>query len=70
MTTFAGDTPGTPPSSTPEPPFAFCSDEAPTWMDMRPATSLIGVSRGSDPFLAVTVSYAMAVTPDRISPSA
>ena len=55
ITTFAGGTPGTPPSSTPRPPLAFCRQAAPTWIDMRPATSLIGVSSGSEP-LRVTVS--------------
>ena len=29
-TTFAGRTPGTPPISTPRPPLAFCSAQAPT----------------------------------------
>ncbi len=56
ITTFAGGTPGTPPSSTPEPPFAFCRQLAPTCTDMRPATSLMGVSSGSEPSGAVTVS--------------
>ncbi len=56
MTTRAGATPGTPPSSTPKPPFAFCRAVAPTWIDMRPATSLIGVSSGSERSGAVTVS--------------
>ena len=65
ITTFAGGTPGTPPSSTPIPPFAFCSEAAPTCTDMRPATSLIGVSSGSEPSVAVTVSYAIAVDAGR-----
>ena len=39
-------------------------------MDNLPATSLIGVSKGNDPSLAVTVSYAMAVTPDLIKADA
>ena len=49
------------------PPFAFCRDAAPTWTDMRPATSLIGVSNGNEPSAAVTVSYAMAVAPEAIN---
>jgi alanine dehydrogenase len=36
--------------------FAYLHLAAPTWMDMRPATSLIGVSSGSEPLGAVTVS--------------
>ena len=44
-TTFAGATPGTPPSSTPRPPFAFCSVQAPTCGASRPATSDIGASK-------------------------
>ena len=55
-TTFAGFTPGTPPSSTPAPPWAFSSACAPAWMDMRPATSDIGASSGRPPLRSVTVS--------------
>ena len=47
--TFPGSTPGTPPSSTPRPPWAFCSAVAPAWIDSRPATSVIGASKGSPP---------------------
>ena len=68
ITTLAGGTPGTPPSRIPKPPLAFWRLAAPTWIDMRPATSLIGVSSGSEPLGAVTVSYAMAVAPDFIRP--
>jgi hypothetical protein len=34
--TLPGSTPGTPPSSTPRPPWAFSSAVAPAWIDMRP----------------------------------
>ncbi len=54
--TSAGFTPGTPPSRMPEPPCAFSSACAPAWIDMRPATSLIGASSGRPPRLSVTVS--------------
>ena len=37
---------------------------------MRPATSLIGARSGRPPRASVTVSYAMAVEPERMSPSA
>ena len=56
ITTLPGFTPGTPPSKTPRPPLAFCSANAPAWIDRRPATSDIGVSNGKDPSFAVTVS--------------
>jgi len=56
ITTSAAGTPGTPPSSTPRPPCAFSSACAPTCGASRPATSDIGVSSGSEPFAAVTVS--------------
>ena len=56
MTTSAGGTPGTPPSSTPRPPFSFSRQRAPTWGAMRPATSDIGVSSGKVPCGLVTVS--------------
>ena len=46
---IAGGTPGTPPSSTPRPPFSFSRQCAPTCVAMRPATSDIGVSSGSVP---------------------
>ncbi len=48
-TTVPGSTPGTPPSSTPLPPWAISRYLAPCWMAMRPATSLMGVSRGRLP---------------------
>ena len=54
--TFPGATPGTPPSSTPRPPFAVCSVQAPTCGASRPATSDIGASSGSPPPASVTVS--------------
>jgi len=54
--TSAGGTPGTPPSSTPRPPFSFSRQRAPTCGAMRPATSDIGINRGSVPCGLVTVS--------------
>jgi hypothetical protein len=54
--TLPGITPGTPPSSTPRPPWAFSSAVAPAWIDIRPATWLIGLSSGSVPPGPVTVS--------------
>ena len=56
ITTSAGGTPGTPPSRTPRPPCSFSRQWAPAWIDMRPATSLIGASSGSPPRASVTVS--------------
>src|SRR5260221_673752 len=56
ITTSAGGTPGTPPSSTPRPPFSFSRQRAPTCGAMRPATSDIGVNSGSVPWGDVTVS--------------
>ena len=56
ITTQAGATPGTPPSSTPLPPAVRCNAFAPTCTDIRPAISLIGDSSGRLPSAAVTVS--------------
>ena len=56
ITTRAGATPGTPPRRMPAPPCAFSRQCAPTWMDMRPATSLMGASSGRPPRGFVTVS--------------
>ena len=56
ITTRAGATPGTPPSSMPAPPCAFSRQWAPTCTDMRPATSLMGASSGRPPRAFVTVS--------------
>ena len=56
MTTLAAGTPGTPASSTPRPPFSFSRQRAPTCGAMRPATSDIGVSKGSERSGPVTVS--------------
>ena len=61
--------PGTPPSSTPEPPSFFIRWYAPTCVDSRPATSLIGASSGSDPSGSCTVSYAIDVVPAASSAS-
>ena len=63
-TTLAGSTPGTPPMSTPRPPFGFCRYAAPTCVAMRPATSDIGASSGSVRFGSSTVSYAMQTAPE------
>ena len=46
---IAGATPGTPPSRMPRPPLGASRYCAPTCTLMRPATSLIGVSSGSEP---------------------
>nr|WP_287393697.1 hypothetical protein [Candidatus Microthrix sp.] len=54
--TRAGRTPGTPPISTPRPPWCRSSRLAPTCTDMRPATSLIGASSGRAPEAVCTVS--------------
>src|SRR5476649_2569129 len=51
-----GVTPGTPPSSNAIPPFDFSRCAAPAWIDMRPATSLIGASNGKPPPGPVIVS--------------
>ena len=56
MTTLPAETPGTPPKSTPAPPCSFSRQWAPTWIDMRPATSLMGARSGSPPVSSVTVS--------------
>ena len=56
MTTLAGSTPGTPPSRMPRPSNGRSRYFAPSWMLMRPATSLIDVSSGSPPFASLIVS--------------
>ena len=56
IVTSAGRTPGTPPRSFPRPPRVFSRYRAPIWIDMRPATSLIGVSIGRFPSAVSTVS--------------
>ena len=56
MTTLAASTPGTPGSRMPMPPRSRSRQWAPTWIDMRPATSLIGASNGRPPVGPVTVS--------------
>jgi hypothetical protein len=55
-TTFAAATPGTPQMSVPFPPPARMRWCAPMSGAIRPATSLIGVSRGSELFASRTVS--------------
>ena len=59
-TTFAGATPGTPPSRMPRPIIGFSRYFAPSWMLIFPAISLIGVRQGSRPALSLIVSYAIA----------
>ncbi len=54
--TVAAATPGTPPSSTPRPPSGFSRKNAPAWVAILPATSLIGASSGSRPRASSTVS--------------
>src|SRR5690606_40792380 len=55
-TTDAGGTPGTPPSRTPRPSCERMRWYAPTCVASRPATSLIGASRGREPSGSSTVS--------------
>ena len=54
--TVAGATPGTPPSRMPRPPSGFSSMNAPAWVAILPATSLIGASSGRRPCSSSTVS--------------
>lgn len=54
--TVPGSTPETPPSRMPRPFIGRSRYLAPSWMLMRPATSLIGVSSGSLPLESVSVS--------------
>ena len=54
--TFAAATPGTPPSRMPRPPSGFSSMNAPAWVAILPAISLIGASSGSRPAWSSTVS--------------
>ena len=49
MATRPRRTPGTPPSRMPLPPCSFSRHVAPTWIAILPATSLIGLSSGSEP---------------------
>ncbi len=65
--TTAGCVPGTPGTRRPGPPFGLSIVLAPTIGASRPATSLIGASRGSARFGSCTVSYAIAVTPEATS---
>ncbi|MFM8802938.1 MAG: hypothetical protein ACKOK8_03340 [Planctomycetia bacterium] len=51
-----GATPGTPPSRIPRPICGFSRYFAPSWMLIRPATSLIGMSSGSRPRSSRSVS--------------
>ena len=68
-TTLAAYTPDTPPISTPRPPPSRCRWCAPTCGAIRPATSDIGASSGSDPSGSWTVSYAIEVMPELSSAS-
>ena len=54
--TWAGRTPGTPPMSTPRPPAYRSRNRAAACGAIRPATSLIGASSGSERSGRVTVS--------------
>jgi len=56
ITTFAGATPGTPPSKIPRPRRVFIDAQAATCIDIRPATWLMGTSSGRRPASSVTVS--------------
>ncbi len=56
MVTRPRRTPGTPPRRMPLPPCAFSRHAAPTWMAILPATSLIGLSSGSEPSSSWMVS--------------
>ena len=56
ITTFAESTPGAPPISRPLPFWFFSKAWAPAWIDILPATALIGANRGKRPSLSVTVS--------------
>ena len=56
ITTVAEATPGTPPRSTPLPPSGRSSMNAPAWVAILPATSLIGASSGRRPRVSSTVS--------------
>ena len=56
MTTSAGGVPVAPAISTPLPSCVFSSACAPACIDIFPATSLIGASKGSPFELLVTVS--------------
>ena len=56
ITTLAGLTPATPPKRMPFPCCGFSKYFAPCWTDMRPATSDMGMSKGSLPSLSSTVS--------------
>ena len=59
MVTRAAGVPGTPPSRRPAPPAGLSRARAAACTDIRPATSLIGVSSGSLPSAVCTVSYAI-----------
>ena len=56
MVTRAAGVPGTPPSSSPAPPFGLSRQLAAAWMAIRPATSLMGLSSGNVPSGSSTVS--------------
>ena len=54
--TLAGATPGTPLSRMPWPIIGRSRHFAPSWIDIRPAISLMGVSKGSRPCGSLRVS--------------
>src|SRR2546430_4794520 len=65
--TSAARTPGSPRTNIPLPPYTFSRYFAPACTAIRPATSLIGVSKGRSPEGSCTVSYAIATIPDLIT---
>src|SRR4051795_13764198 len=70
IATLPARTPGTPPSSRPRPPSGFSSMNAPAWVAILPATSLIGASSGSRPRAPSTLSYAAPAPPASPRPRA
>ena len=56
INTLAGLTPGTPPKRIPFPPCGFSRKRAPSWIDIRPATSLMGINKGNEWSASSTVS--------------
>jgi hypothetical protein len=66
IVTFAAGVPGTPPSKSPAPPLGLSRWCAAACTAILPATSLIGVSNGSEPSGVSTVSYAIESSPRSI----
>ena len=63
MTMLAGATPGTPLRRMPRPSMGRSRYLAPSWIAIRPAISLMGVSSGSEPSSSWSVSYARQTAP-------